>query len=203
MAKSLSDTLGSWFVKYGIWGLIAVVVMGLIIAWIVARTTGQTPEKKSFKQTLRDAEEFLVDTVLGPDEKPKKKTGGKKESKGEAEARKVLREYFNRPDGFKNTRPEFLSNAVTGGTRNLEIDCFEPDLRLGVEFNGRQHYEFIPFFHKNKEAFYNQKYRDELKRRMCRDNGVFLIEIPYTVKPEDIKKYLISRLKAAGYSSGK
>ena len=53
-----------------------------------------------------------------------------------------------------------------------------------------EHYKYTPFFHKNKEAFYNQKYRDELKRRMCKDNGIYLIEIPNTVKLEDIEHFL-------------
>ncbi len=35
---------------------------------------------------------------------------------------------------------------------NLEIDCYSPKLKLGVEYNGAQHYKFIPHFHKNKEA---------------------------------------------------
>ena len=204
MARDLSDTLGKWFVKYGIWGLVGIVFLGLIIAWILTKTSGSTPEKKSFKDTLRDAEDFLIETVLGPEAEPMSKTstpksGGKYESKGEAEVRRVLREYFNLPNGFGNARPDFLNNAVTGGKRNLEIDCWEPSLKLGVEYNGRQHYEYTPHFHKNREAFYNQKYRDELKRRMCRDHGVFLIEIPHTVKTGEIKGYLISRLKSAGY----
>ncbi len=62
---------------------------------------------------------------------------------------------------------------------------------------GAQHYKFIPHFHKNKEAFRNQQYRDELKRRMCDDNNVTLIEVPYTVK--DIPTYLYNKLKPLGY----
>ncbi len=49
----------------------------------------------------------------------------------------------------------------------------------------------------NKEAFRNQQYRDELKRRMCDDNNVTLIEVPYTVK--DIPTYLYNKLKPLGY----
>ncbi len=120
-----------------------------------------------------------------------------KVSSGEKECRRVLEELFKRP--FPNERPDFLRNTVTGGLYNLEIDCYNEGLKLGVEYSGVQHYKFIPFFHKNKEAFMNQKYRDELKRRICKDNNVVLIEVPYTIKVEDIKGFLIDKLRQTGY----
>jgi hypothetical protein len=118
-------------------------------------------------------------------------------SKSEGLCRRVLENYFGKP--FNKARPDFLRNPVTGGNFNLEIDCYNPELKLGVEYQGKQHAEYVPFFHSSKEAFLNQKYRDELKRRMCRDNGVKLIEVPYTVKYEQVEKYLINELKKNGY----
>jgi hypothetical protein len=85
------------------------------------------------------------------------------------------------------------------GSYNLEIDCYSPKLKLGVEYNGIQHYKFTPHFHKNHEAFRNQQYRDELKRRMCNENNVTLIEVPYTVKNKDIPAFLFEKLKPLGY----
>jgi hypothetical protein len=121
----------------------------------------------------------------------------KKESSGEQECRRVLQNLFKKP--FTNERPNFLRNPVTGGNYNLEIDCFNNELKLGIEYNGAQHYKYIPFFHKNKEAFLNQKYRDELKKRICVENGVTLIEVPNTVKVEDIERYLERKLRSSGY----
>jgi hypothetical protein len=109
------------------------------------------------------------------------------DSRLEAATRAILEKTFSRP--FPKVRPAFLQNAVTGG-HHLELDCYNAELKLGVEVNGRQHYEYVPFFHRNKEAFYNQKYRDELKRRLCRDAGVRLVEIPYTVKEHDLAQYI-------------
>lgn len=114
-----------------------------------------------------------------------------KDSKGEIECRRCMEEIFRKP--FNKHRPDFLRNSVTGGN-NLELDCYNSDLKIAVEYNGIQHYKYVPFFHKNKEAFYNQKYRDELKRRMCKDNGIFLIEVPYTINVNDIKNYLLTSL---------
>lgn len=112
-------------------------------------------------------------------------------SKGEIECRRVLEKLFRKP--FPNSRPDFMNNSVTG--QNLEIDCFNKELRIGVEYSGQQHYKFTPFFHRNHEAFRNQQYRDEMKRRLCKDNGVYLIEVPYTVRVEDIEGFLLKRLR--------
>lgn len=124
------------------------------------------------------------------------KRPSKKDSKGEVECRRVLAELFNRP--FEKSRPDFLNNPVTGGKHNLELDCFDKDLRIAVEYNGIQHYKFIPFFHKNKETFQNQKYRDYMKRQMCKDNGILLIEVPYWIKVKDIKDYIKTELLTSG-----
>jgi hypothetical protein len=132
------------------------------------------------------------------------------DSEGEQICRKFLRDTIGEifkdkngnPEPFSKARPDFLRNPVTSGKNgafNLEIDCYSPKLKLGVEYNGAQHYKFIPHFHKNKEAFRNQQYRDELKRRMCDDNNVTLIEVPHTVKKRDIPSYLYSKLKPLGY----
>ncbi|MDB4726515.1 hypothetical protein OAF54_03670 [bacterium] len=119
----------------------------------------------------------------------------KKDSSGEIECKRVLEKLFNKP--FNKIRPNYLRNPVTStkaSSHNLEIDCYNDELKLGVEYNGRQHYEYVPFFHRNKDAFYNQKYRDELKRIYCKENGIKLIEVPYTVKVPDIENYIIKQL---------
>lgn len=116
-----------------------------------------------------------------------------RESKGEVECKRVLRKIFNRP--FDKARPNFLNNPVTGGQFNLELDCYEPELKLAVEYNGIQHYQYNKFFHRNKEHFLNQKYRDDMKKRICKEYGIFLIEVPYTVKIHDIEDFLIEKIK--------
>ena len=119
-----------------------------------------------------------------------------RESKGELECRRVLRIIFGRP--FNKSRPNFLRNPVTGGRFNLELDCFDQDMRLAVEYNGIQHYKYVPYFHKNREAFFNQKYRDDMKRRICRENGITLIEVPYLIPVSNIRAYIIRECKRNG-----
>jgi len=117
------------------------------------------------------------------------------ESKGELECRRVLEKMYKKP--FQKARPNFLRNSVTSDNHsdnNLELDCYNPEMKLACEYNGSQHYKFIPFFHKTRDAFQNQKYRDYMKRDLCAKNGITLIEVPYTVKVENIEEYLRSKL---------
>jgi hypothetical protein len=113
------------------------------------------------------------------------------ESKGETECRRVIEKLTGKP--FPKHRPDFLKNNVTGG-HNLELDCYNPDLKIAVEYNGEQHYKYIPYFHRNRDAFYNIKYRDEMKNRLCKENGVKLITVPYTIPINSIEQYLIHSL---------
>jgi hypothetical protein len=113
-------------------------------------------------------------------------------SKGELECREALEEIFH-PEKFPSIRPDFLNNPVTG--KNLEIDCYNSKLRLGVEYNGAQHSQFVPVFHKNKDKFTMQKYRDEIKNRICKDNNIILINVPHTVKPGYMKQFILNKLQ--------
>lgn len=118
------------------------------------------------------------------------------DSAGEKKVRSFLENYFQ---GYKfpKARPFFLNNEVTGN--NLELDCYNKDLHLAAEFNGRQHYEYTPYFHSSKEAFYNQKYRDELKKMYCRDYGINLIVVPYNEK--DIPGFLRKKILEFNFQS--
>lgn len=114
------------------------------------------------------------------------------DSKGEVECRRVLEKLFSKP--FPKVRPDFLRNKVVSDL-NLEIDCYNDELKIGCEYQGIQHYKYTPFFHRNKDAFQNQKYRDYLKRDLCEKNGVFLIEVPYKIKVENIESFIKGELK--------
>lgn len=118
------------------------------------------------------------------------------ESRGEKRTREFLESYFGRP--FTKARPDFLNNDVTGGRYNMEIDCFNEELKLGVEYNGQQHYNYIPYFHATKDAFYNQKYRDKLKKIYCMERGITLIEIPYT-QLNNLEAWLKTALEEHGF----
>jgi len=111
-------------------------------------------------------------------------------SKGELICKQVVEKILNKP--FIKIRLDSFKNNVT--KRNLELDLYNEELKLGVEYSGRQHYEFVPHFHKNYEAFLNQQYRDYMKEIKCKENGIRLIVVPYTIKHEDIESYLSKEL---------
>jgi hypothetical protein len=111
-------------------------------------------------------------------------------SKGEDTCRKVFESIYKRP--FTKCRPPFLLNVVTGSKHALELDGYNEDLKIAFEYNGEQHYKYIPYFHKTKDSFYNQKYRDEMKRRLCMEHNVHLIEVPYHVS--NIRAFISEQL---------
>ena len=125
----------------------------------------------------------------------KKKAHYVKESKGEIECRRVLEKKFMRP--FPNQRPLFMTNKITG--KPLELDCYNPELRLAVEYNGKQHYSYTPGMHKTYDAFRTQQYRDDIKRRLCEENEITLIEVPYSIQVSSIENYLTEKLREKGF----
>lgn len=166
------------FKKYDYEILIVVLVISFTILSVFRLCTYTSRYFKLHTKTLKNNESQSIQP--------------KRESSGEIECRRVLESIFKRP--FNKIRPDFLRNHVIG-TNNLELDCYNHDLKLAVEYNGQQHYKFTPYFHKSYDAFHNQKYRDYIKSDLCRKNGITLIEVPYTVQVPHIEQYLITKLK--------
>jgi hypothetical protein len=72
-----------------------------------------------------------------------------------------------------------IINPETG--RQLEIDCYDPVEKIGVEYNGAQHYLFSPKYHKTEHDFMAQLRRDAYKSQQCSNMDICLISVPYTV----------------------
>ncbi len=113
-----------------------------------------------------------------------------KRSMGETECMLVLEELFNTK--FHTVRPFFLKFPETG--RNLELDCYNSELRLAVEYMGSQHYRWPSFPGFTREQFYSQHRRDHFKIEKCNEYGIHLITVPYTVKLEDIRNYILEKI---------
>ena len=110
-------------------------------------------------------------------------------SKGQQECHNVLKELFPK-NIFKTVRPDFLQNPKT--KRNLELDLYCEELKLAIEYNGAQHYFFSPHYHPTLDHFEKQKYRDQLKKRLCKKNKIILIVVPHTVT--DIRMFITKKL---------
>lgn len=122
-------------------------------------------------------------------------------SKGERLCCQTLEQIYGKP--FRSCRPDFLRNPKTG--RNLEIDCYNSEVKIGIEYQGRQHYAFPNSYHKTESEFWDQVERDQLKSKLCNQEGVHLLIVPYHIplgKVADFIKenLLISRICPA--SSG-
>lgn len=172
--------------------VIVILAIGVYQFFFGGETAGSYTRKKYWELLpVKEVEVFTPspDDVLSADKL--EQTGGD-DSKGERECRRVLEELFKKP--FPKSRPNFLNNPVTGGKYNLELDCANHDLKIACEYNGAQHYKYIPYFHKNKEQFQTQQYRDDMKRRICKEEGYALIEVPYTVKIKDIDNFIKTEL---------
>jgi hypothetical protein len=113
--------------------------------------------------------------------------------KNENECRRILTNLFQKP--FDSVRPDFLKYK-TG--KNLEIDLYNEELKMGLEYQGVQHYKYTPYFHKKYEDFLSQMERDKWKKAKLKELNIKLIEIPYTVKFEDLEKYIKECLNKEG-----
>lgn len=115
---------------------------------------------------------------------------GKFESKGEQICRQVLENHYGVP--FPSIRPNWLKSGET--KRNLELDCYNDELKLAVEYNGIQHYKWPNFTNQSKEAFFEQSRRDKFKVDRCRELGIYLLIVPYSVQHHLIPEYILSNL---------
>lgn len=118
------------------------------------------------------------------------KPNRKSTSKGEEICRKVMEEIYDAP--FISVRPDWLKNPETG--HNLELDCYNDDLEIAVEYNGIQHYKYPNAFHKTKQEFFAQVRRDRYKATVCKQKKIYLIVIDYTVPHDMIKSTILKKL---------
>lgn len=112
-------------------------------------------------------------------------------SKGEQICKDILNELYPNYK-FTKLRPDWLKNDLT--QKNLELDMYNKTLKIAVEFNGEQHYKFIPYFHKDIETFEKQKQRDRLKEEKCNQNNIKLICVPYYLNNSEIKEFIINKI---------
>ncbi|HAF31059.1 MAG TPA: hypothetical protein DCG75_18640 [Bacteroidales bacterium] len=67
------------------------------------------------------------------------------------------------------------------------LDIFIPELNIGIEYQGSQHYEPVAFFG-GEEGLENAKERDKRKQEICIRNGCKLILVDESYDFEDVKR---------------
>lgn len=103
--------------------------------------------------------------------------------------RKMFENIFN--EKFTKRKPKWL---VSPQGRRMELDGYCKKLGIAFEYQGKQHYEYVPIYHKTK-SLDKQKLWDELKRKKCEENNIILIEVPYKIDYEKMPEYIIQECK--------
>ena len=104
----------------------------------------------------------------------------------ERELLNIVRDIFPENEVVHQASPEWLGRQ--------RLDIFIPEFRLAIEYQGRQHYEPVPFFG-GEDGFQQTQERDKLKTRLCSENGIIMVYFRYN---ESITHDLVeSRIKKA------
>lgn len=77
--------------------------------------------------------------------------------------------------------------------KHLRLDFFLPEYNIGIEYDGKQHFEPIDYFG-GEESFYDTVDRDRIKRKYCQDNNIRLLELPYTLTYDEIKENITNTI---------
>ena len=100
-----------------------------------------------------------------------------KVSKYHSKARDLLHQVFH---GYSILEEVKLPGSVNPAKKSvLYLDFLVTNVKMGIEVHGRQHYEFVPFFHKSKAGFAKAKKRDLDKKEWCRINDITLVELKW------------------------
>ncbi len=192
------------FNEKNIFFLIIFCIIGVVLISIIINLS-RLPTKYVFQDDILDMngelkpipiELYLKETkqaVHSTKKSPHKKK--KRLNKHEEECRRILESIF-KGKKFPNIRPDWLINEITGNS--LEIDCFNEELKLGLEYDGIQHSEQDDHFHKNKQQYEYQKLKDRMKDKMCKEKGIDLIRVPHFIKFEKLEDYIREKLKKIG-----
>ncbi len=102
---------------------------------------------------------------------------------------RICRYYFEKifRTPFPKLWPQWLKGKIG---RPLQLDGYSEKRHVAFEYQGAQHFQKIPHL---QQAFKLKKIRehDAIKRRQCKQHGVTLIEVPYTVPHDQIADFII------------
>ena len=88
----------------------------------------------------------------------------------EAELYRIIRDLFPDQRVLREASPDWLGR--------MRLDIYLPGLKLAIEHQGEQHYRAISIFG-GEEAHVLVLQRDALKRKLCKENGITVIDVRY------------------------
>jgi hypothetical protein len=117
-----------------------------------------------------------------------------KGSKSEEMARVAFEHLFQFQ--FKKTRPRWLRNSRG---HQMEIDGYCPELRIGFEYQGIQHFEPKGIWSSKRgslEALLKERIADDkLKAKLCKEHEITLFILDYTTPYESYASEIVKQLK--------
>lgn len=81
------------------------------------------------------------------------------------------------------------TSSVSTTTPSIELDFYLPSVKLAFEYQGDQHFEQT-----FRGDVQNQMERDNVKRQLCKQLGISLIEIPYWWKSNNAFPKLLASI---------
>jgi len=102
----------------------------------------------------------------------------------------IMKEIFNKE--FNKYRNNTLRNQYK---RKLELDCYNEELKINIEYDGIQHYEFPNWIHKTEKQFNKGLENDYIKDQWCLENNILQIRVSYKYDTkEEIEIYIKEQL---------
>jgi hypothetical protein len=109
---------------------------------------------------------------------------------GEEITRKIMEHIFKKK--FEKVKPSWLLN---NNGNCMELDGYNDNLKIGFEYQGKQHYEIVPNFKIDDQKLKKIKENDFLKKILCKKRGIILITIPYWISYNEIQQYIKDQYK--------
>lgn len=129
----------------------------------------------------------IPDHIQNPNKRPESTKGpSEPRSKGERLCKAAVEKIYGVP--FYSTWPKWLKSPKG---YPMELDLYNEDLKLAIEYHGKQHYEYTPHFHRNGiNDFYYQIEKDNRKLDLCDEKGVYVITVPYNIPDDKIEEFI-------------
>lgn len=99
--------------------------------------------------------------------------------KKEEELYHLVRKVYKKYNVIYQYRPQFLYESYSNGQQS--IDIFIEELNVGIEYQGKQHYEAVELFGGTK-GLLETRIRDKRKLDKCTSNGIKIVYIKYDEK---------------------
>lgn len=111
--------------------------------------------------------------------KTRKRKPANKNTQGELLLFNVLNQCIQDQEYINHGYYSFLKSPKG---KPMQLDRYYPDLKLAFEFQGEQHFKFNKWIHKTEDNFLYYQKCDKLKKKICKEKGITLIEVMYNHK---------------------